>query len=373
MGADRDEDSTGKGRFNDARSRSGLLMVALVTGICLGVVFSERLYIRFQDQDSTVVQPANGVGSGAGASANRRKLGQMRKLGKPRSELEGILQRIAPDKEVMIGISNYNLVAGGELVSFLDALSKITIPNFLIVAIDTQLRDYLAEKGVNVWYKDIQIEQSQKGTGSNHAISALKFRILHDFLELGYSVLLSDIDIVWLDNPFKHLYRDHDVEGMTDGFDEATSYGHIDGVDDPSMGWARYAQATRHMNLNSGLFYLRSNDRTIALLDRIAVRLSKEKAWDQSVWNEEIFFLSHDDYVAPNVSVRVMNYLIFMNSKVLFKTVRHLPKSQQTRPISVHINYHPDKRERQIAVMRYYIDGDQHALDPFPGGSEPGT
>ncbi len=44
-----------------------------------------------------------------------------------------------------------------------------------------------------------QIEQSQQGTGSNHAISALKFRILREFLELGYSVLLSDIDVVWLD------------------------------------------------------------------------------------------------------------------------------------------------------------------------------
>lgn len=43
-------------------------------------------------------------------------------------------------------------------------------------------------------------------------------------------------------NPFKHLYRDHDIEGMTDGFDKPTSYGHIDGIDDPSMGWARYAQ-----------------------------------------------------------------------------------------------------------------------------------
>lgn len=36
------------------------------------------------------------------------------------------------------------------------ALSKIEVPNFLVVAIDTQLRDYLKEKGVNVWYKDIQ-------------------------------------------------------------------------------------------------------------------------------------------------------------------------------------------------------------------------
>ena len=43
-------------------------------------------------------------------------------------------------------------------------------------------------------------------------------------------------------DPFKHLYRDSDVEGMSDGFDERTAYGFIDGHDDPSMGWARYAQ-----------------------------------------------------------------------------------------------------------------------------------
>ena len=49
-------------------------------------------------------------------------------------------------------------------------------------------------------------------------------------------------DVVAAQNPFDHLYRDHDVEGMTDGYDPPTAYGHIDGIDDPSMGWARYAQ-----------------------------------------------------------------------------------------------------------------------------------
>ena len=38
----------------------------------------------------------------------------------------------------------------------LQTVEKARIPNFLIVAIDTQLRDYLTEKGVNVYYKDIQ-------------------------------------------------------------------------------------------------------------------------------------------------------------------------------------------------------------------------
>jgi hypothetical protein len=34
-------------------------------------------------------------------------------------------------------------------------------------------------------------------------------------------------------------YRDHDVEGMTDGFDAGTAYGVIEGFEDPSMGWSR--------------------------------------------------------------------------------------------------------------------------------------
>lgn len=37
---------------------------------------------------------------------------------------------------------------------------------------------------------------------------------------------------------------------MTDGFDDHTAYGSIEGFDDPSMGWARYAQFYKHFNLN---------------------------------------------------------------------------------------------------------------------------
>lgn len=66
-------------------------------------------------------------------------------------------------------------------------------------------------------------------------------------------------------------------------------------------------QSTEHLNMNSGLFWLKANVRTIGLMERIAARLAREEAWDQSVYNQEIFFLSHDDYESPHVSVRVMN------------------------------------------------------------------
>jgi hypothetical protein len=51
-------------------------------------------------------------------------------------------------------------------------------------------------------------------------------------------------------NPFEHLYRDSDVEGMTDGFDERTAYGGIEGFQDKSMGWSQYAQYYKHFNFN---------------------------------------------------------------------------------------------------------------------------
>lgn len=100
----------------------------------------------------------------------------------------------------------------------------------------------------------------------NHGISAQKFHLLREFFMLGYSVLLSgarggargarqrsavekeagrsgaspeylsglmfyllfysaDVDVAWLQNPFDHLKRDSDVEGLSDGFDDRTAYG----------------------------------------------------------------------------------------------------------------------------------------------------
>ena len=177
---------------------------------------------------------------------------------------------------------------------------------------------------------------SQKNVGENHAVSGLKFRILRRFLDLGYAVLLSDVDIVTLQNPFHFLVRDCDVESMSDGWDNATAYGaacwhqwwcisgpcqqakglsaapapaagaacparaqaqaagvhrglaagYNDVKDDPAMGWARYAHSMRVFVFNSGLFYIRPTEASIALLDAVAHRLATENGWDQALFNE---------------------------------------------------------------------------------------
>lgn len=65
----------------------------------------------------------------------------------------------------------------------------------------------------------------------------------------------------------------------------------------------RYAQKFTHFNMNSGLFYLRANPRTISLMKRLEYRLSHEKYWDQTAYNEELFRLAHGDYSSPQVAL----------------------------------------------------------------------
>lgn len=72
----------------------------------------------------------------------------------------------------------------------------------------------------------------------------------------------------------------------------------------------------------------------------------------------------------PSVTRRVMDYMRFMNSKVLFKTVRHDPQYQEHKPVMIHVNYHPDKHQRMLAIVKRYVEGDLEALAPFPDGSQ---
>ena len=210
------------------------------------------------------------------------------------------------------------------LRTWLDGVQQAGVKNYLVVAIDEQIAATCEKLGVPYWHN--APKALADNSRDNHGISAQKFHMLREFLVLGYSVLLSDVDIVTLRNPFDNLHRDVDVEGLSDGFDEKTAYGWNDGVDDPSMGWSRYAQTMRIFVMNSGLFFTRPSARSVALMDKITSRLERAKEWDQAVYNEVIFFPSHGAYENPHVTTRVMDIYKFMNSKTLFKFARHNPR-----------------------------------------------
>lgn len=283
--------------------------------------------------------------------------------------LAKILEEVAVGKELIVALANSNVKSMLEVWS--TNIKRVGITNYLVVALDDQTAEYCKTNDIPVYQRDPDEGiDSIARKGGNHAVSGLKFRVLREFLQLDYSVLLSDIDIVFLQNPFEYLYRDSDVESMTDGHNNMTAYGYNDVFDEPAMGWARYAHTMRIWVFNSGFFYIRPTIPSIELLDRVADRLGKEKAWDQAVFNEELFFPSHPGYYGLHASKRVMDFYLFMNSKVLFKTVRKDANLKKLKPVVVHVNYHPDKFPRMLAIVEFYVNGKQDALDGFPVGSD---
>ncbi|XAR61788.1 hypothetical protein NMG60_11016305 [Bertholletia excelsa] len=284
--------------------------------------------------------------------------------------LAKILEEVAVRRELIVALANSNVQAMLEV--WFTSIKKAGISNYLVVALDDGIFDLCKSNNVPVYKRDPDQGIDKVGKeGGNHAVSGLKFRILREFLQLGYSVLLSDVDIVYLQNPFDHLYRDSDVESMTDGHNNMTAYGYNDVFDEPTMGWARYAHTMRIWVYNSGFFYIRPTIPSIELLDRVADRLSHPPyPWDQAVFNEELYFPSHPGYVGLHASKRTMDFYLFMNSKVLFKTVRKDAKLKKLKPVVIHLNYHPDKLHRMRAVVEFYLNGKQGALEPFPDGSE---
>ncbi|KAL6995657.1 Arabinosyltransferase rra3 [Sarracenia purpurea var. burkii] len=284
--------------------------------------------------------------------------------------LAKILEEVAVRNELIVALANSNVRAMLEV--WFTSIKKVGIANYLVVALDDGIADFCKSNNVPFYKRDPDTGiDTVARTGTNHAVSGLKFRILREFLQLGYSVLLSDVDIVYLQNPFDHLYRDSDVESMTDGHNNMTAYGYNDVFDEPAMGWARYAHTMRIWVYNSGFFYIRPTIPSIELLDRVADRLSRPPvAWDQAVFNEVLFFPSHPGYIGLHAAKRTMDFYLFMNSKVLFKTVRKDPNLKKLKPVIVHVNYHPDKLPRMKAVFEYYVNGKNDALDHFPDGSD---
>ena len=273
-------------------------------------------------------------------------------------DLCDVLRTTARKREVLLAVANSH--APG-LDIFLKYIAEVKIPNFMIAALDEALASRLKAQGVPYWF----IKNDAQG---NHKVSAQKFGIVQGFIRLGCSVLLTDTDVVYMTDPFQALYRDSDIESMSDGWDNKTAHGDIEHIDDLAMGIARHVPATMRMAaLNSGLWYVAATVPALRLMQIMAYRMATEDLWDQAGYNLELMLPAHDEHQTAGATVRVAAPFCFCNTKVFFRHMRQQPWFDSHLPIAVHVNYHTDKRERQISIAQYYHHGEKDALRRYTG------
>ena len=304
------------------------------------------------------------------------------------SSLCEVVSRVAVKRQVLVAVSNSNILY--MLGLFLDGVKAANISNTIVVALDQRTADWCKRRGAPYYHRELK---SLTGSTDNHATSGLKFEVLREFLTVGASVLLSDVDVVWMRNPFggsrevtsgsgyihtdrPAIYGDSDVEGMTDGWDDLSAFG-FEYTGSGGMPMRRLAAR------NSGLFYLSATFEALHMVTRLAERMRTERnTWDQTAYNEEqVWMWSSDRGAGPSggpvpagVSQRVMSYACFQNTKYLFRYMRYDPqlydgpKGRSLRPVSVHVNYHPEKPQRMVTIIEQYIHGERDAIAKWHWG-----
>ena len=155
-----------------------------------------------------------------------------------------ILGEVAIYKELIVALANSNVKEMLQL--WFTNIKRVGIPNYLVVALDDNIEEFCKSNDVPVYRRDPDQGVDVVGkSGGSHAVSGLKFRILREFLQLGYSVLLSDVDIVYLQNPFDYLYRDSDVESMSSCLPSAIASIACSFDDGAGVGTKNFALAAR--------------------------------------------------------------------------------------------------------------------------------
>jgi len=162
-------------------------------------------------------------------------------------------------------ILSANMAYADMTCNFLCRLAKISKTfKYVVIAQDTSFYDFLQSHripsvaGSLIHPISTQNAENFRSAGFN-AISIAKMIAARVVLELGYNVLVSDVDIAWKKNPVPFLPTDVDLAIQSN---TGTNVSPLN--DEP----------------NTGFYFLRSNDRSMALLDDTIDRARKDSVVD---------------------------------------------------------------------------------------------
>lgn len=170
--------------------------------------------------------------------------------------LELLLPLIADkNKTIVLAIAGYSYK--DMLMSWVCRLRHLQIPNYLVCALDSDTYQFSVLQGLPV-YRDplpptnISFNDCHFGTECFQRVTKVKSRMVLRILKLGYNVLLSDVDVYWFMNPLPFLYT-FGSGVLAAQSDEYKKTGPIN----------------LPRRLNSGFYFARSDESTIAAMEKV--------------------------------------------------------------------------------------------------------
>ncbi|XP_074309897.1 beta-arabinofuranosyltransferase RAY1 [Silene latifolia] len=170
--------------------------------------------------------------------------------------LESLLPMVADkNNTIVLAIAGYSYK--DMLMSWVCRLRHLMVQNFLVFALDDETYQYAILQGLPVVKdslapRNISFNDCHFGTKCFQNVTKSKSRLVTRILEMGYNVLLSDVDVYWFKNPLPLLQ----TFGPAVLVAQSDEYNLTVPINLPRR-------------LNSGFYFARSDKPTIAALDKV--------------------------------------------------------------------------------------------------------
>ncbi|XP_043703966.1 uncharacterized protein LOC122654062 [Telopea speciosissima] len=175
--------------------------------------------------------------------------------------LESLLSVIADkDKTVVLAVAGNSY--RDMLMSWVCRLRQLLITNFVVCALDQETYQFSILQGLPVFNDplapgNISFNDCHFGTECFQRVTKAKSRLVLEILKLGYSVLLSDVDVYWFKNPLPFV-RSFGPAVLVAQSDEYNETGPIN----------------LPRRLNSGFYFAHSDSMTIAAMEKVVKHAS---------------------------------------------------------------------------------------------------
>lgn len=187
-----------------------------------------------------------------------------------KERVEGMLQ----DGYIMVTWANHHYLDFAK--SWVYHVQKAGVTGYLVGAMDDEMLESLAKMNINTWRMNSGITKNDLGWGSPnfHKMGRVKIALIKQFLELGVTVVISDIDTAWLRNPLPYFAKHPaaDILTSTDQLRETVS--------DESL--ERFPDAGASFNIGIMMFRPKSMD----FVNEWIKMLDNPQMWDQSAFND---------------------------------------------------------------------------------------
>ncbi|KAI3730877.1 hypothetical protein L1987_62056 [Smallanthus sonchifolius] len=210
-------------------------------------------------------------------------------------------------KTIVLAVAGYSYK--DMLMSWVCRLHHLQVSNFVVCALDDEIYDFGVLQGLPVFRdrlapSNISYDDCHFGTNCFQRVTKVKSRVVLEILNLGYNVLMSDVDVYWFKNPLPLL----------------TTFG-------PAVFVAQSDEykITGPINLprrlNSGFYYAHSDNTTIAALKKVVKHASLSNLSEQPSFYDTLcglngsFRLDNDTCQEPetNLTVHFLDRNLFPN------------------------------------------------------------